>query len=73
MLHALVALAAEEAEPSKTPFYLVGGLWAAYAVVLGVVGSTRPNFPGNAGTAKLIYATSTVLMIAAMAAAVISS
>ena len=37
MVHALLVLAAEEAEPSKTAFYICGGLLAAWAVVLGFV------------------------------------
>jgi len=47
MVHALLVLAAEEAEPSKTAFYLCGGLLAAWAVVLGVIGLRSPDFPGS--------------------------
>ena len=47
---ALIVLAAEEAaEPSKTPFYVLGGLLAAWAVVVSTVGITRPDFPRSPG------------------------
>jgi hypothetical protein len=73
MLHALVTLAAEEAEPSKTAFYVVGGAWAAWAVVLGVLGSRDGSFPSSDGAARGIMLGSGVLMVAAMAAAVLTS
>ena len=38
MLHALVVLAAEKAEPDKTAFYILGGVWVAWAVVLSAIG-----------------------------------
>jgi hypothetical protein len=31
-------------EPSKTPFYLAGGLLAGWAVLLGAFGFTHPDF-----------------------------
>ena len=47
MVHALLVLAAEEAEPSKTGFYVVGGALAAWAVLLGFIGLRSPEFPGS--------------------------
>lgn len=73
MLHALVTLAAEEAEPSKTAFYIVGGAWAGWAVVLGLLGSRDGGFPGSDGAARGIMAISGLLMVGAMAAAVLTS
>jgi len=35
---ALLQIAAEEAEKSKVPFFVAGGLLAAWAIVLFVVG-----------------------------------
>jgi hypothetical protein len=70
-MHALLVLAAEAAEEtSKTAFYLAGGALAAWAVILAAVGLTRPEFPGSDGAARGVMAISTVLVIAAMAAAV---
>ena len=70
-MHALLVLAAEAAEEtSKTAFYLAGGALAAWAVILAAVGLSRPEFPGSDGAARGVMAISTVLVIAAMAAAV---
>ena len=73
MVHALLVLAAEEVETSKTAFYLCGGLLAAWAVVLGFVGLRSPDFPGSGATARGIMAVTAVLMVAAMATAVITA
>jgi hypothetical protein len=72
MVHALLVLAAEEVETSKTAFYLCGGLLAAWAVVLGFVGLRSPDFPGSGAAARGIMAVTAVLMVAAMATAVIT-
>lgn len=69
-MHALLVLAAEET--SKTAFYLAGGALAAWAVILSAVGLTRPDFPGSDGAARGVMAISTVLVIAAAAAAVVT-
>jgi hypothetical protein len=73
MVHALLVLAAEEAEPSKTAFYICGGILAGWAVVLGMVGLRSPEFPGGESAARAVMGVSTVLMVAAMAAAVITA
>jgi hypothetical protein len=73
MVHALLVFAAEEAEPSKTAFYVCGGLLASWAVLLGVVGLRSPEFPGGASAARGVMAISTVLVVATMAAAVITA
>lgn len=59
-----------EAEPSKTPFFIVGGALALWAVVLAAYGITRPEFPANAVAARGVMAISFVLMVGAMIAAV---
>ena len=73
MLHALLVVAAEESEPSKVPFYVLGGGLAVWAVLLGLIGMTRPDFPGSAGAARGVMGITGVLMVGAMAAAVITS
>lgn len=66
-------LASAEAEPSKTVFYVIGGAFAAWAVVLSAIGLTQPGFPGSGGRARVAMALSVGLAVAAMASAVITS
>ena len=73
MVHALLVLAAEEAEPSKTAFYICGGLFAAWAVILGFVGLRSPEFPGSGSGSRAVMGISGVLMVGAMATAVITA
>jgi hypothetical protein len=73
MVHALLVLAAEETEPSKTGFYVAGGALAVWAVVLGLAGLRSPDFPGSEHGARGVMAISAVLVVAAMAAAVLTS
>jgi hypothetical protein len=74
MLHGLLLIAQEEAaEPSKVPFFVAGGVFAVWAMVLFVVGMRTPNFPGGQAAARGIMAVSLVLMAAAMATAVITA
>ena len=76
MLTALVILAAEtaeKAEPSKTAFYIAGGLLAAWAVVLSAIGLTQPDFPANEGAKRGVMALSALLVAAAMVTAVVTA
>lgn len=72
-MHALLVLASEAAEESsKTAFYVAGIVLAGWAVVLSAVGLTRPDFPGSDGAARGVMAISAVLVVAAMAASVLT-
>jgi hypothetical protein len=73
MVHALLVLAAEEAEHSKVPFYIAGGLLAAWAVVLGAIGLSRPQFPGGEAGARGVMAISVLLALTTMAMAVVTA
>ena len=69
MLTAFLTLAAEHAahvEPDKTIFYIAGGALAAWAVVLGALGMSRPDFPGSDGAAKGVIGISVALVLATM-------
>ncbi len=74
-MHALslIVFAAEEAEPSKTPFYMLGGLLAAWAVLVSAIGLTKPEFPGSGSAARAVYAISAVLVIGAVGSAITTS
>ena len=73
MLHALITFAASEGEePSKTAFYIFGGLLAIYAVVIGFIGIRSAAFPTKKAQARGVMALSAVLVAAAMASAVLT-
>jgi len=76
MVHALLVLAAEaaeEAEPSKTAFYVCGSVLAVWAVTLGLIGLRSPDFPGGNSGQRGVIAITAVLVLAAMATAVITA
>jgi hypothetical protein len=73
-LHALIVFAAEttEEEGSKTAFYIAGGLLAAFGFLIGILGTMRhADFPSD-GAAKGIMGVAALLVVAAMAAAVLT-
>ena len=76
MLHALSALvvAAEaQVEPSKTPFYLFGGVLAVWAVVLSAIGMSQATFPATVNAKRGVVALTALLVVGAMATAVITA
>jgi hypothetical protein len=73
VLHHLITFAAEEAEPSKAPFYIAAGALALWAVLVSAIGIRRhENWPANNGTARALMAISAVLVLATMAMAVVT-
>jgi hypothetical protein len=65
----ILAAAAEEHAHSETPFFLVGGAFAAFAVLVGVLGIVRPNWGGGAmnavmGVGALLTAGTMVAIVA---------
>ena len=75
MLHqiATVLLAVDEHEPSKTPFYIAGGILALWAVLRGFIGLRSESFPATKGAARGVMAISGLLVVVALAAALITS
>jgi plastocyanin len=61
------------ASPSKTPFYVVGALLAAWAVLLSLFAATRPNFPGSMRGARLVMLGTLVLVAATITSAVLTA
>ena len=60
----------EEHEKSELPFFLMGGLWTAFAVAISVYGFKQPDFPDNAGAARGVMSAGVLLTIAAVGSAV---
>jgi plastocyanin len=68
MRSALLVLAA--GEPSKLPFYLIGGCLAGWAVVLAYIGLSRPGFPGSLVRARGVMLVSFVLVAGTIGSAI---
>ncbi len=66
MLHTLLAAS----EPSKVPWYIGGGVFVLWAVVLGFVGLRNPTFPGGVKGQRGVMGLSFVLAVVAMGTAV---
>ena len=54
-----------------TPFYVIGGLTAAWAVVLAAIGIRRHGFPSGRGATRAVMAISIVLALASVSAAIV--
>ena len=64
------AVAGEEDHKSEMPFFVAGGLLAAYAVAVSVYGFRDPDFPDNAAAARGVMSVGIVLTIAAVFTAI---
>jgi hypothetical protein len=51
-------------------FYIVGGAFAAWAVILAFLGITRHDFPASAGAERIVSAISILLMAGAIGSAI---
>ena len=61
------------AETSKTPFFIIGGALALYAVILATIGIQRPGFPFNARGQRGVIALTVLLAVLAVGAAILTS
>jgi hypothetical protein len=66
-------LAAVEAEPSKVPFYIAGGLLVLFALAVSAVGVRSETFPSSRGARTGVMALAAILVAAAMVTAVLTS
>jgi hypothetical protein len=60
-------------EPSKVPFFIIGGALAVYAVILATIGIRQPNFPFNQRGQRGVIAMTAVIAVLAVAAAILTS
>jgi plastocyanin len=62
------------AEKSRVPFYIAGGVLVAWALIVSIgVGLRRPEFPGGEQGERAVIAVSAVLVLATLAAAVLTA
>jgi hypothetical protein len=71
-MSALLLITAAD-EPSKVPFFIIGGALAIYAVILATIGIQRPEFPSNMGGQRGVIALTAVIVVLAIAAAILTS
>ena len=72
MMLLLHAVTTSSPDPSKAPFFIVGGLLALGAVVLSLIGISRPTFPNNERSARLTMGVTGALVLAAIMAAILT-
>src|SRR5204863_4299855 len=72
-LHALVPVLAAAGEKSKTAFYVAGAVLAAWAVVVSVVGVTRPGFPGGMPGQRAVIGVSVLLAATTVTTALVTA
>ena len=76
MLHALtiVFAATEGHESSKALFYIVGGVLAVFAVLISALGLKRiGSFPSSTGQTRGVIGLAGLLVLATVAATIITS
>ena len=61
-----VIAATTEAGKSETPFFILGIGLALFAVVISVVGLTRPAWPDGEGAARGVIGAGTTLVVVVM-------
>ena len=66
MVHAFLVLAAEEAEKSETLFFVIGCVFAAWAVIVGGIGLRSESFAGERGLSTAIIGVSVLLAASTM-------
>jgi hypothetical protein len=71
-MSALLLITAAD-EPSKVPFFIIGGALAVYAVILSTLGIQRPSFGSTRAGERGVIALTAVLAVAAVAAAILTS
>ena len=70
----IVFAATEGHESSKTLFYVVGAILAVFAVLISALGISRiGSFPSSKGQARGVIGLAGLLVVATMAATIITS
>lgn len=68
--HAGTAAEHVEHHKSEVPFFIAGGMFATFAVLVSVYGFKRPEFPATAAAARTVMSVGAVLMLTAVGVAV---
>jgi hypothetical protein len=66
-MHALATILATEASSSEeVPYFIAGGLFALWAVVISLFGMRNPDFPKNARQGRITLLISGILGVATL-------
>ncbi len=68
--HAASAAAEHEEHKSEAPFFIAGGVFAIFAILISVYGFKKPDFPETAAQARGVMSAGAVLMMAAVGTAI---
>ncbi|HEV7459605.1 MAG TPA: plastocyanin/azurin family copper-binding protein [Solirubrobacteraceae bacterium] len=72
-IHELIPILAAAGEKSKAAFYISGGVLAAWAVIVSVIGVTRPGFPGGRSGERAVIGVSVLLVALTITMAVVTA
>ena len=61
---------AAEEHKSETPFFVLGGVFAVFAIAISVYGFKRPDFPGTASAARGVMTAGSLFMLLAVGSAI---
>jgi hypothetical protein len=73
LMASILAATEGAADPSKTPFYVFGGLLAGWAVLVALLGIAKPDLPARAATQGAIMFLTVALVAGAMTTAVLTA
>ena len=71
-MSALLLITAAD-EPSKVPFFIIGGALAVYAVILSTIGIQRPSFASSRAGERGVITLTAVMAVIAVGAAILTS
>ncbi len=72
-LTTLATAAQEGHESSKTPFYIAGGVLAAFAVLVAALGIVKDDFPSSKGASRGVMGVGVILVIVTLVTNVLTS
>jgi hypothetical protein len=73
LLAVILASAHGAGAHSKTPFYVLGGALAGWAVLVSLIGITKPDFPGAGMAQRGVMLVGVALVAGAMSTAVLTA
>ena len=70
-IESFLITASETSVSTEIPFFIIGGIFAAWALLVGGLGTARVTFPGGKGATAAICGVSVLLAAVAMTTIII--